>query len=96
MCCIRILFSIEINENVETKLQITDPYRGFEDLKSDYTQKYIEDSNKVSLQYLKKSDIYEKFKEKVTKFHDFKGHSAPVRHGKIYYSLENDGMQPHE
>jgi len=73
--------------------KVADPYRWFEDDKSEATAKWVEAENKVTFDYLAKIPFREKIRTRLTEIYNYPRYSAPFRIGKYYFFMKNDGLQ---
>lgn len=74
-------------------IKVADPYRWLEDPDSEETKQFIEAENKVAKSFIEDNDKWQKINKKITNLWNYPKYSAPVRHGKYYYSYENTGLQ---
>jgi len=73
--------------------KVADPYRWFEDDKSEATAKWVEAQNKVTFDYLAKIPFREQIRTRLTEIYNYPRYSAPFRIGKYYIFTKNDGLQ---
>jgi prolyl oligopeptidase len=73
--------------------KVADPYRWFEDDKSEATAKWVEAENKVTFDYLAKIPFREKIRTRLTEIYNYPRYSAPFRVGEYYFFMKNDGLQ---
>ena len=73
--------------------KVADPYRWFEDDKSEATAKWVEAQNKVTFDYLAKIPFREQIRTRLTEIYNYPRYSAPFRIGKYYFFTKNDGLQ---
>jgi prolyl oligopeptidase len=73
--------------------KVADPYRWFEDDKSEATAKWVEAQNTVTFDYLAKIPFREKIRTRLTEIYNYPRYSAPFRIGKYYFFMKNDGLQ---
>ncbi|XP_078398617.1 prolyl endopeptidase-like [Cetorhinus maximus] len=73
--------------------KISDPYRWLENPDSEDTKTYVEAQNKLTLPFLEKCSIREKFKERMTELYDYPKYSCHFRKGTRYFHFFNTGLQ---
>ncbi|XP_069743567.1 prolyl endopeptidase-like, partial [Narcine bancroftii] len=73
--------------------KIPEPYRWLEDPDSEETKAYVEAQNKLTLPFLEKCPIREKFKARMTELYDYPKYSCHFRKGKRYFHFFNTGLQ---
>jgi len=73
--------------------KVADPYRWFEDDKSEATAKWVEAENKVTFDYLAKIPFREQIRGRLTEIYNYPRYSAPFRIGQYYFFMKNDGLQ---
>ncbi|XP_043542964.1 prolyl endopeptidase-like [Chiloscyllium plagiosum] len=73
--------------------KIADPYRWLENPDSEDTKAYVEAQNKLTLPFLEKCAIREKFKERMTELYDYPKYSCHFRKGARYFHFFNTGLQ---
>ncbi len=73
--------------------QVSDPFRWLENSDSDETKKWIEEQNSITQQYLKDVTQKESIKKRLTELWDFPKYQVPVKKGKYYFFLKNNGLQ---
>jgi len=73
--------------------KVADPYRWFEDDKSEATAKWVEAQNTVTFDYLAKIPFREQIRTRLTEIYNYPRYSAPFRIGKYYFFTKNDGLQ---
>ncbi|XP_067841055.1 prolyl endopeptidase-like [Heptranchias perlo] len=73
--------------------KITDPYNWLEDPDSEDTKAYVEAQNKLTVPFLEKCSIREKFKERMTELYDYPKYSCHFRKGTRYFHFFNTGLQ---
>ncbi|KAI9101832.1 prolyl oligopeptidase [Phlyctochytrium arcticum] len=73
--------------------EVKDPYRWLEDPDSEETKAFVDAQNQVFNDYIKKSPIREKFKEKLTKLWNYERFGTPFKRGDKYYYFHNSGLQ---
>lgn len=74
-------------------IKVADPYRWLEDPDSEETKQFIEAENKVAKSFIEDNDKWQKINKKIINLWNYPKYSAPIRHGKYYYSYENTGLQ---
>lgn len=75
----------------ETK--VPDPYRWLEDLNDADTQKWIEQQNELTFDYLRDIPFRETLRNDVRNSYDFEKYSAPRKEGGRYFFFKNSGLQ---
>jgi len=73
--------------------KVADPYRWFEDEKSEATAKWVQAENQVTFDYLAKIPVREKIRARLTEIYNYPRYSAPFRIGQYYFFSKNDGLQ---
>ncbi|XP_072355982.1 prolyl endopeptidase-like isoform X3 [Scyliorhinus torazame] len=73
--------------------KIYDPYIWLENPDSEDTKAYVEAQNKLTLPFLEKCSIREKFKERMTELYDYPKYSCHFRKGTRYFHFFNTGLQ---
>lgn len=72
---------------------VSDPYRWFEDDKSEETKAWVAAENKVTFGYLDKIPYRADFKAAIEKVFNYPKYTAPFHKGDWYYFYKNDGLQ---
>ncbi|XP_062896897.1 prolyl endopeptidase-like [Mobula hypostoma] len=73
--------------------KIPDPYKWLEDPDSEETKAYVEAQNKLTLPFLEKCPVREKFKARMTELYDYPKYSCHFRKGTRYFHFFNTGLQ---
>lgn len=73
--------------------KIPDPYRWLEDNNSEETEKWVEEQNKITNDYLSKIPFREALKKRLTDLWNYEKYSAPSKIGDHYIFSKNDGLQ---
>uniref|UniRef100_A0A4W3HPQ4 Prolyl endopeptidase n=1 Tax=Callorhinchus milii TaxID=7868 RepID=A0A4W3HPQ4_CALMI len=73
--------------------KIPDPYSWLEDPDSEETKAYVEAQNKLTMPFLEKCALREKFKKRMTELYDYPKYSCHFRRGKRYFHFFNTGLQ---
>ena len=73
--------------------KVSDPYRWFEDDKSEETKAWVAAENKVTFSYLDKIPYRTNFKEAIEKVFNYPKYTAPFHKGEWFYFYKNDGLQ---
>ncbi|XP_072911937.1 prolyl endopeptidase-like [Hemitrygon akajei] len=73
--------------------KIPDPYKWLEDPDSEDTKAYVEAQNKLTLPFLEKCPVREKFKARMTELYDYPKYSCHFRKGTRYFHFFNTGLQ---
>ncbi len=73
--------------------KVPDPYRWLEDDNSDSTKKWVDEQNKVTMDYLAQIPFRNKIRDRLKQVWNFEKMSAPYLKGKRYFYSRNDGMQ---
>jgi prolyl oligopeptidase len=73
--------------------KVPDPYRWFEDDRSEATGKWVQAENKVTFDYLASIPFREKIRTRLTEIYNYPRYSAPFRVGAYYFFTKNDGLQ---
>lgn len=73
--------------------KVTDPYRWLEDPDAPETVAFVKSQNEIVQSFLLKSDIRDKFKDKMTKLMDYEKHGCPMKRADWYYYFHNTGLQ---
>jgi prolyl oligopeptidase len=74
-------------------VKVADPYRWLENSDSPDTKAWIEAQNKLTRSYLDQIPEREKIKQRLTELWNYEKFSVPVKRGKKYFYLKNDGLQ---
>src|SRR5215510_7946034 len=74
--------------------KVSDPYRWLEDDNSEETKSWVQEENKVTLNYLSKIPYRTQIKKRITELYNYPRTSAPYRQGDYYFYTKNDGLQP--
>lgn len=72
---------------------ICDPYIWLEDPESEETKAFVEEQNKLTLPFLEKCKVREKFQERLTELFDYPKYSCPFKRGDRYFYFHNKGLQ---
>ncbi|XP_051880042.1 prolyl endopeptidase-like isoform X2 [Pristis pectinata] len=73
--------------------KIADPYKWLENPDSEETKAYVEAQNKLTLPFLEKCPVREKFKARMTELYDYPKYSCHFRKGTRYFHFFNSGLQ---
>jgi len=73
--------------------QIKDPYRWLEDDRSEETEKWVTDQNKVTFGYLDSIPFRDQLKKRLSSLWNYEKVSAPFKEGDYTYFYKNDGLQ---
>ncbi|CAL1583695.1 unnamed protein product [Knipowitschia caucasica] len=73
--------------------KICDPYAWLEDPESEETKAFVEAQNNLTMPFLEKCKIREKFHERLTELYDYPKYSTPFRRGNRYFYFHNKGLQ---
>ena len=74
--------------------KVSAPYRWLEDDQSSETQKWVQEQNQVTFDYLSKIPYRNQLKEQITRLWNYEKFSAPFEEGEFTYFFKNDGLQP--
>ncbi len=72
---------------------VTDPYRWLENDKSEETEAWVKEQNKVTYDYLAQIPFRQKIKERLTELWNFEKMSTPFKKGERIFSFYNDGLK---
>lgn len=84
-------------ENVEDNffgISVPDPYRRFENPKSEATKEFVDKQNEVTEPFLNQCPHRQRIKEILTTNQDYKKIGCPFKRGNRYYFFMNEGLQP--
>ena len=73
--------------------EVADPYRWLEDDRSEETEAWVVEQNKVTQGYLENIPFREEIKERLTSLWNYEKYSSPTKHGGYNYFYKNDGLQ---
>jgi prolyl oligopeptidase len=73
--------------------EVKDPYRWLEDDRSEETEAWVKEQNKVTQSYLDKIPYIEKLNKRLTEIWDYEKVGAPFKEGDYFYFYKNDGLQ---
>lgn len=73
--------------------RIADPYRWLENPDSLETQRWIQAQNALAQPYLEAIPAREHIKQRMTQLWNYERYDIPVKRGKHYFYLRNDGLQ---
>ncbi|MFN4150795.1 MAG: S9 family peptidase, partial [Candidatus Sericytochromatia bacterium] len=74
-------------------VKVSDPYRWLEDAKSEKTQNWIDEQNKITQEYIGSSDVKTRVKNRITELWNYPKYSVPYKEGDKYFFYKNDGLQ---
>lgn len=75
-------------------ISVSDPYRRFEDPKSEATKEFVDRQNEVTEPFLNQCPHRQRIKEILTRNQDYKKIGCPFKRGNRYYFFMNEGLQP--
>jgi prolyl oligopeptidase len=73
--------------------RIADPYRWLENPDSLETQRWVQAQNALVQPYLEAIPARERIKQRMTQLWNYERYDIPVKRGKHYFYLRNDGLQ---
>ncbi len=73
--------------------KVSDPYRWFEDDKSEETKAWVTAENKVTFGYLDKIPYRKNFQDAIEKVFNYPKYGAPFHNSGWFYFYKNDGLQ---
>jgi prolyl oligopeptidase len=73
--------------------KIADPYRWFEDDKSEETGRWVQAENGVTFDYLAKIPFRDALHKRLIEIYNYPRYSSPMRAGQYYFFSKNDGLQ---
>ncbi|GFE88707.1 prolyl oligopeptidase family serine peptidase [Steroidobacter agaridevorans] len=73
--------------------QVADPYRWLEQAESVDTQSWIQAQNALAQPYLESIPARERIKQRMTQLWNYERYDVPLKRGKRYFYLRNDGLQ---
>lgn len=73
--------------------KVPNPYKWLEDDRSEATEKWVSKQNRFTYSYVDKLSQRAKIKSRLEELWSYKRYSAPIKKGKYYYYLQNDGLQ---
>ena len=73
--------------------KVKDPYRWLEDDRSEETENWVKDQNKVTFNYLEQIPYRDQLKQRLTQLWDYEKLGAPFTEGDYIYFYKNDGLQ---
>lgn len=72
---------------------VEDPYRWLENDRSEETNKWVAEQNKVTNDYLKQIPFRDAIKKRLTELWNYEKYSAPFKEGGATYFYKNNGLQ---
>lgn len=72
---------------------VADPYRWLEDDRSEETEAWVTDENKLTFSYLDQIPYRKALTDRLTELWNYEKYSSPTKHGNYYYFYKNDGLQ---
>ena len=73
--------------------EVKDPYRWLENDRSEETEDWVKDQNKVTQSYLDKIPYIDDLNQRLTEIWDYEKVGAPFKEGDYFYFSKNDGLQ---
>ena len=73
--------------------KVADPYRWLENDNSAETKKWVEEENKLTMDYLSKIPFRNQLRERLTKIWNYPKYGVPFKRGGLYFFFKNDGVQ---
>ncbi|WP_010663568.1 prolyl oligopeptidase family serine peptidase [Marinilabilia salmonicolor] len=73
--------------------EVADPYRWLEDDQSEETKDWVQRQVKVTNKYLSEIPFRDKIKERLTEVWNYEKQGTPVRKGKYWFFMRNNGLQ---
>ncbi len=73
--------------------KIADPYRWLEDDRSEKTEAWVKEQNKVTEGYLSQITFRNRIKKRLTELWNFNKQSAPFKKGDYFFCYKNSGLQ---
>ena len=73
--------------------QVKDPYRWLENDRSEQTEDWVGEQNKVTFEYLKQIPFRNDLKNRLEKLWNYEKLGAPFKEGNYTYFYKNDGLQ---
>ncbi|XP_066573522.1 prolyl endopeptidase [Amia ocellicauda] len=73
--------------------KIPDPYAWLEDPNSEETKAFVEEQNKLSMPFLEKCAVKQRFQERLTELFDYPKYSCPYKRGNRFFYYHNKGLQ---
>jgi prolyl oligopeptidase len=73
--------------------QINDPYRWLEDDRSQETEEWVIEQNKLTYSYLEKIPFRDRLRERLTELMNYPKYGYPQKINNKYYFYKNDGLQ---
>lgn len=73
--------------------QVTDPYRWLETTDSADVRHWVDAQNALAQPYLEAIPARERIKQRMTQLWNYERYDIPVKRGKRYFYLRNDGLQ---
>jgi len=73
--------------------KVNDPYRWFEDDKSEETKAWVTAENKITFGYLDKIPYRKNFQDAIEKVFNYPKYGAPFHNSGWFYFYKNDGLQ---
>ena len=75
--------------------EVKDPYRWLEDDRSEATEAWVAEQNRVTSDYLDQIPFREDLRNRLSKLWNYEKLSAPFKEGGYTYFYKNDGLQNH-
>ncbi|XP_006631358.2 prolyl endopeptidase-like [Lepisosteus oculatus] len=73
--------------------KIVDPYAWLENPDSEETKAFVAEQNKLSMPFLEKCAVRQKFHDRLTELFDYPKYSCPYKRGGRYFYYHNKGLQ---
>ena len=73
--------------------QVPDPFRWLENGDSDETKQWVAAQNTITQKYISDVAQKENFRKRMTELWDFQKYQVPIKKGKYYFFLKNNGLQ---
>ncbi|PRY95796.1 prolyl oligopeptidase family protein [Marinilabilia salmonicolor] len=73
--------------------EVPDPYRWLEDDQSEETKDWVQRQVKVTNKYLSEIPFRDRLKERLTEVWNYEKQGTPVRKGKYWFFMRNNGLQ---
>lgn len=73
--------------------EVADPYRWLEDDQSEETKDWVQRQVEVTNKYLNEIPFRDKIKERLTEVWNYEKQGTPVRKGKYWFFMRNNGLQ---
>src|SRR5579872_6092290 len=87
-----VTLRVEVNDQYHG-VSVADPYRWLEDLDSDATRHWVESENQVSRPRLEALPHRAWVKQRLAQLWNYERYGVPIKQGKHYFYLHNDGTQ---